>query len=298
MKKLIGTVVLLASTSTAFASGEQVEWAAEYVKAMKTASPGRYRRDVTECAQSVKEARDAKAPIAAKPIYKDFGGAPVDDHGYAYQITYEQADAICRDAAFLSDVVYKDMGIFVDLDSKIDTLVRFDWNMGAKDSMPTDYLTQLVPACEKAVADLEAAKVPATTPFVLDHTGVATVGDLKKKLCDRAKDLGANYWKHREDDAVKAKAPYLKAGIKGDKLDLMLEYSGSLFLAGKRAPTGLKPYAAASTMFSWSTSDPDDNDYVVHTVRKYMFKGNTLVKTSEKTYRTRRGENLGASAFK
>jgi hypothetical protein len=51
-------------------------------------------------------------------------------------------------------------------------------------------------------------------------------------------------------------------------------------------------------MFTWSTSDPDDNDYVIHTVRKYLFKGNNLVRTSEKTFRKRRGEELGAAAFK
>lgn len=68
--------------------------------------------------------------------------------------------------------------------------------------------------------------------------------------------------------------------------------------AGGSAPDDLRKYAKASTMFLWLSSDPDAAGYVTHTVRKFQFKGNTLVKTSDKTYRKKRGEQLGSSAFR
>jgi hypothetical protein len=296
MKKLIAAVILVTSASTAFAGvTTYVDEAAKYLVEVKSGKKV-YRSDwIAQCAEPVSRARAANDPIPPHIIYKNFGGKPVGDK---YAITYDQADAICREASYYRDVVFKDLDLFKDLDSKINMLVTTDWSMENKDTMSTDYLTKLGESCEQAVAVMTAAKIPASAPFKLDYTGVNTIGELQTKLCDRAKDVGQNYWKRRVEAEAKSKEPYVKAGIKGDKLDLMLEYDGSIFLTGKRAPDGLKPYAAASTMFTWSTSDPDDNDYVIHTVRKYLFKGNNLVRTSEKTFRKRRGEELGAAAFK
>lgn len=295
-KTLITTAVIVASTTSAFAYGREVAYAAQYVHNMtKDGSASRLTGGAGACAAEVKEAREANQPLVAE-IFQEFGGTKTADG--SYQITYDQADAICRDAGMYSDVVFKDIDLFKDIAGKIHALVDNDWSMDAKDSMPTDYLAKLEPPCSAAVAALAAAKVPASARFHLDHVGIETVGDLQAKLCDRAKDLGLNYWKHREEAEKKALEPYLKAGIKGDRLDLMLEYGGSLFLPGKRAPNGLKPYATAPVMFTWSTSDPDDAGYVVHTVRKYVFKGNTLVRTSEKNYRMKSGAEPGGSAFK
>jgi hypothetical protein len=177
--------------------------------------------------------------------------------GTTWELTLGQAEGVCREAAFYKEVVLKDVAVFA----------------GAHEP-------QHVQRCQPALDAMLAAGVAPSLSFVLDDR-VKTVGDLKAHCALAAK---------RSTD-------YMQAGIKGNRLALVLQY-GNVYLPGGAPTDNLKKLATAPVLFLWTTSDPDANDDVVHTVRKHLFKGNTLVKSCEKTYRTPRGAKLGASVFK
>jgi hypothetical protein len=298
VKKLIVTAILCASTSAAFAMGEEVGATAEWLLKVRKGEAGRYPyTDVARCQASIDEARARNAEIASRPVYKEFGG--VHERAVYYTITYEQGEAICREASYYQDVVLKDGTFFSQLYGHIHAFEARGTDVAVDSDDPKRLAAKAEP-CNKAVAALVAANVPASTRMWLSigPEDVLTVGELKTKLCDVAKDLGENYAKRKLEDDAKTRAPYLKVGIKGDKLELLLEYGDGVYLAGQNAPDDLRKYAKASTMFTWTTSDPDAADFVVHTIRKYVFKGNTLVKTIDKTYRKRRGEKLGGGPFR
>jgi hypothetical protein len=148
----------------------------------------------------------------------------------------------------------------------------------------------------KATADLAAAKVTPTLELTISGMArnvTVTVGELKAKVCD---PVGPAAQKYNISVAEKNKASeerFTKYGVKGDKLALLKEEWGFLYLTGGDAPDDVKKYATASVFFKWTTSDADAAGFVTHTVRKHVFNGNTLVKTSEKSYRKRKGEKLG-----
>ena len=50
----------------------------------------------------------------------------------------------------------------------------------------------------------------------------------------------------------------------------------------------------AAVLFQWlEGDDPGDARYVIHTIRKYRFKGNALAGTSEQQVRRLRGKDVG-----
>ena len=187
----------------------------------------------------------------------------------------------------------KDLETFSMVDHDYDALIEKGFSRSYGEG-----LEKYIARCEPAVDELLAAKVPPTLRYAIGKT-VTTVGELKTAVCAKGKEGLKHFFAAFDGKEAKSREPYIKAGIKGDKLELMVQYDGSVFLPGGAMPShNLKQYADASSLFVWLTSDPDDNDYVVHTVRKYQFKGNKLVRDSEKTFRKPRGAKLGAAAFK
>jgi hypothetical protein len=130
-------------------------------------------------------------------------------------------------------------------------------------------------------------------------SGRLSLADFDAKVCDvlatvmppfvteaRAK-LAAN--------TVAAAAPYRAAGIAGDKLALIVKYDGVEWrLVGGKVTDDPATLAKASVLFQWlEADDPDDARYVVHTIRRYKFKGDALVNQSEKQYRRKAGAPVG-----
>lgn len=306
MKKLIASIVLLASTTPAFAFGETgyaqsiVSDLARWVRMLKRGDYTRYTGSEqrlqktqngtsTECLDAVAGARKEGATTLWHEVFEHFGGKLDDNHHWT--ITLDQAAEICKEATFYADVVLKDLDTFGQASVAFDKLMQFGITEGA-----IDYQRKAVERCGPAVDELLAAAVPPTFPYPVGEA--KTVAELKAKVCEHGKQTLKRVVDTVVANAAKARAPFMKAGIEGDKLALMLQYDGSVFLPGGAASDNLRRYAAASSLFVWLTSDPDGDDYVVHTVRKYQFKGNKLVRDSEKTYRKKRGANLGAAAFK
>lgn len=148
-------------------------------------------------------------------------------------------------------------------------------------------------ACKKNVAEARAidpAMKVGSNPRTLDEFDAKVCDELAKQQPKWLADARAAYKTRRE----KALAPYIAAGIGGKKLDLMIEYDGVYWrLPGGAKSDDPKKLAAAKVLFHWLEAKDPDPRYVVHTIRKYQFKGNDLVKVSEKKYRRLTGASVG-----
>lgn len=243
---------------------------------------------VTNCMASLEARRKDGDTEVYSADFESFGAKR--DSDARWNLTIDQAEDLCREGERDLYVLFKDYDVIARSNIDYDRLVQFDFGVEG-----VQQLIDVAKKCPAAVDAILAAKLDPATPF---HVGSAkTVGELKA-MCEAGRKAGEKYLAYVDQQGKKAAEPYIKAGIKDDKLDLMLKYDGSVFLTGGAAPDNLKKYAAASALFVWMTSDPDDAGYVVHTVDKYVFKGNRLVRSTEKTFRLKSGAKLGGSAFK
>jgi hypothetical protein len=171
---------------------------------------------------------------------------------------------------------------------------------GTNDMSYYKTVAEQVDKCDKAVAALLAAKVDPSTlvRFGPSSHPAKTVGEIKTNLCDAARERSTSIEKARLEEAAAEREPFLKVGIKDEKLEFVVKNDGGIYLAGKRQSSNPKDLAKASTMFLWTVKDPDIFNYVVNTVYKYVFKGNKLVKESYRTYRLQDGREPPAAAFK
>lgn len=92
----------------------------------------------------------------------------------------------------------------------------------------------------------------------------------------------------------KIAAPYVAAGISGQKLDLLVSYDGVYWrLKGGERTDDAKKLAKASVLYHWlSIKDDEYPLFEINTIRRYEFKGNALVGVTEKRYRRPEGADL------
>ena len=92
----------------------------------------------------------------------------------------------------------------------------------------------------------------------------------------------------------KVAAPYVAAGITGQKLDLIVAYAEVYWrLPGGERTDDAKKLAKASVMFQWlEAADRFDPRYVVHTIRRYQFRGDMLDGVSEQRVRRPKGADV------
>jgi hypothetical protein len=150
---------------------------------------------------------------------------------------------------------------------------------------------------EKAAAECPAAVDKAVAAGAhLD--GKVVVRDVEKTLEKARKDicdgLAAKVpdYLARHKEAVRARreqtlAPYKAAGMGGDKLELMIAYDGVYWRGvGGDVVSDPTKLARATVLFHWL-----EDAQGTHTIRRYQFSGNKLVKKSEKTYFKRPGSD-------
>ena len=293
MNKLLTTVIVLASATPAFAddfAGASVSNLKNWIAEQKSHFGGDPKAElVASCQKAVADARKQNQPTLRDGALK---------------YTVAESEKVCAEGAYYN-LLLKDYNVFTDL--------IWDMRMLRTDLMPSDDFVagalKKVDACNQGVDALVAAKIPATQPYPIKgevqggstKVFATTVADIRPNICEAAKQAAAQFTKAAEEEGAKARAQYTKFGIKDDKLELMLSYGDGVFLPGGASSEDMKKYASASTLFVWLTSDPDDQDFVVHTVRRYQYKApglNKLVSQTEKTYRKKRGAKLGAAPFK
>jgi hypothetical protein len=286
-KTLIASILLI--TATAATSNADVGKAAEWLKQAKRGDLRYDPPNLDDCSSAIEAARKAgKTRLGWHPDFDAFGGKD----GY---LAIDNAEPICREAIFYRDVVRKDIEVFTEFNDMMFAMLH-----GTNDMTYYKHVQDLADKCDKAVDAMLAAKVDPSTPFVVGTSKhkANTVGEIKPNVCAAARSESQRIEKERTDKTEGERAPFLAVGIKDDKLEFVVKNDGEIFLVGKKEPRGPKDYAKASTMFLWTTREPDIFNYVVHTVYKHVFKGNKLVKESYKTYRLRDGQNPGAAAFK
>ena len=299
-KTFITTALFITISTPAFAKSDMapnsVDDAAHWLRGARAGENGTLQyhgldknaNGVTKCMADLESYRKDGDTEVYSAEFENYGAKR--DSEYHWVLTIDQAEDICREGERDLYVLFKDYDVIARGHIDYDRLVQFDFGVEGVQQM-----IDVAKKCPAAVDAILAAKFDPSTPF---HVASAkTVGELKA-MCAAGIKAGEQYIAYVDQQGKKAAEPYLKAGIKDDKLDLMLKYDGSVFLTGGAAPDNLKKYAAASALFVWLTSDPDDAGYVVHTVDKYVFKGNRLVRTSEKTFRLKSGAKLGGGAFK
>jgi hypothetical protein len=151
-------------------------------------------------------------------------------------------------------------------------------------------------ACKATVAAATAADPTMLTNGI---SGRLTLTEYETKVCEPLAKLHPQFIADARAALAKntaaTMAPYTAAGIGGAKLELLAKYDGvSWRLPGGAVTDDPKRLAKASTLFQWlEAEDKDDSRYIVHTIRKYRFKGNDLVDTSEKQYRRKQGAPVG-----
>ena len=295
----LALMVLVVAGSVAVAHADEATDAAydlgKYVEATEKAKDFIGRIEVDKppagCTEVVAKARKAGLK-SLRGNFKSIGGKSIPDQ-MTYEVTLDQADKACKEYGYYY-AVGKYEGTWTKIVRDLETL-----NV---DTAPSpDFVKgdlELAGKCAKMADEILAAGVPANLSWKLPGAGPFTVADLKPKFCEALTKAANKFTKDMAAAIEKEKAKYTKYGINGDKLELMMGYPGLVFLAGRKGPDDMKLYAAASTMFIELQSEPDDDNLVTFTVRRYQFSGNKLLKTTEKTYRLHKGESPGASAFR
>ena len=144
-------------------------------------------------------------------------------------------------------------------------------------------------ACAAGVERVVAAGAPLDVAVkVQTQAGEAelTLSEGRDRWCEGLLAWGKDY-KHKNDQARAAAAKavrdkYARAGIGGDRLRLFVEYD-DVYWRGKGCEVvdDLGRLKQATVLFHWL-----QNGDGTHTIRRYQFKKDKLVKTSSRTFKT------------
>ncbi len=137
--------------------------------------------------------------------------------------------------------------------------------------------------CIAGIAELDKAGMANDTLVLADGSSI-TFAD-GKAACEyvigHATRFNATIAEAHGAKRGEIAAKYEKLGVKGDRLELFIEYDNVSF-RGKKCEIidDIKKLVKAKYVYQWL----ENSDYT-HTIRKYTFKGNKY-KVSEKTYTT------------
>jgi hypothetical protein len=150
--------------------------------------------------------------------------------------------------------------------------------------------------CETELSRLLAAGMPTDVEVRIgDSRPISiTMADAKAQICDAlAKQAGTfaadvTHAKAARSEAIAA--PYRNAGITGDRLKLLVDdIDYAMYGAGGGELRTPRQLAAASVIFELLGPNTATGRY---TLRRYQFRGHTLVKTTSAEYRKRPGPQL------
>jgi hypothetical protein len=152
--------------------------------------------------------------------------------------------------------------------------------------MREQYLRDDAMFCSQRVETLIAQGNPRSAKLPLAAAKV-TLGEADATICQPLAKA-ADGWTEREKAAYAAQndavlEPYRKAGVAGDKLELVDDLGKQLIGPGRADPTPAV-VAKASVLFSLR-----HDGFRQWTIVRYAFKGNTQVSVTEKGYRDQPG---------
>jgi hypothetical protein len=141
-------------------------------------------------------------------------------------------------------------------------------------------------ACVKATDAAIAAGAPSDWKTTIGDRRVS-LAEGKTEICQAVIDLGASFagktgaQDRAKEDEIRQR--YVKAGIKGARLELFVKYDNTRWMAKgcKIIYDDLKVLKKATALFQWW-----ENADGSHTIRKYTFKGDKVTSVKDKTFAT------------
>jgi hypothetical protein len=259
-------------------------------------------------ARTCLEAIDAARKGGAKPqhlVRTDFplpgavklappGGGPRIEHA-----PLSSVEALCQEK--LGALVAKDA-----VDKLVAAQRKIDLIATGKELDEADIALLTGPAndCATAVAHaLGALKVPGSTVLKVNDKVTVTLATARAEVCDKLTGETARVkaaWQARIEAARRAKLEPFKAVMKGDKARIIEEeyfYENSAWTRGGAEITEPAEFKKASVWFKVMSHDGDDGK-TLWTLRRYEFRGDKLRKTTEKTMKTRQGQEPPAKAYR
>jgi hypothetical protein len=210
-----------------------------------------------------------------------------EDANGNYEITVDEARAYCvtyqRHYPFAAEWATFDHAEGVRNANSYNTSISKDQE---------DSAHEIAAGCRAAAKRAAQAGVPSDLPTTIKVA--PTFGDIPTKLCDALEKGAEDLAKGLSESTKAIREKYEAAGITGDKLALMVKYDSVYWrLPGGGRTDDPKKLAAATVLYQWlEAEDRDDARYVVHTIRKYKFKGGSIIGPTEKTYRRKKGANV------
>lgn len=284
---LVGlSAIWLAAHGTAFANKDAEDKIFFQARQVKdgTAELKVTKEHVERCSADVAAARKVLPPatVLTHHIYESAPKSYTDDKGIHLRLA--DADALCDALAKLVPL------------SEARSAVDFAWiaTGHVEDDGPALKTEPVLANYETALAKCKAGIATAKAAG-LTMLGSTKVADGEKK-CGELEKAMVSYRLAVAEAVKEAKAYreslvkiYTDLGIGGEKMEFLIEYDKkALYAVGGKELTTAKELAKAPVLFSVSGSDSV-------TVRRYQFKGNKLLKVTEKDYVTGRP---GPNGFK
>jgi len=262
---------------------------------------GQYYRNVLALTRTPSSAEALKSPdecVAAVAAWKA-KGVRDDDRIFSYD--FNQHPSANNNTIALSDMpavcaqyrpLYARYKVGFDLQRFAGTLMKIrDGFVKPGDSVLSEHLI----AEYEQLGDAAACRATVAAAAQIDPKLVV---DFETKVCAELARIVPPFVaaarKALAERQEQLLAKYRAAGIAGDKLALIAKYEGVAWrlVGGKRSDDPAE-LAKAAVLFQWLEGEDPDPRYVIHTIRKYRFKGNALAGTSEQQVRRLRGKDVG-----
>jgi hypothetical protein len=226
----------------------------EFARAAAAAADNDYH--VPECLTAYDQLHaQGTADTAALTLQVDVGDLKVGT-----KVTIGQLHDVCLAGKYRKDVYQFGIVYVGEMIEQIDRINAGDAGANVGD------LKKRSAECAARVDALLAEGALPTTP--IKETGwTGTLGTAKAEVCQKGQPA-IDKWMNDN------MAPYVKAGLKADKMRLLLEaYPEPYYLAGGKGTTDAKKLARANV---WFWDSPDDNapcggDKITHTLHRYQF---------------------------
>lgn len=283
----LALAVLTASTSIAAADRTPVDQAGddlrlfkrdleslEYNPLLTTKLTIEGCKKVIDTARAAGVTDDTKLDVTVEGIKKlTLGEAPALCARFAHAFLISQAAAVMDEA-----------GGSLQWYSDIDIASNHEENQ--------DKLVATATRCDAELTRLLAAGVDADFVMKIGRDSQKVkIAEGKTKLCEPLAKIANTFAKTVETERKaryeRASRPYKAVGIKGDKLDFIIDNEDSIRGVGGRALSTPKELKAAKVMFVATYKDVGGEEF--WHVTRYVFSGDRMTSSTMKTFRGRPG---------
>ncbi len=233
------------------------------------------------CVAAIRHARDAGVPGSFEIESSSFANLPTaKPTGTTWVLTLDHARVVCDTLRTWRSLALAQKTL-IDAQKLIDWLGMID--KASNDPHNAETLAAGAKACSDGIAQLVADGAPTDIPVEVDGAGAVTLRDARHAICEplaaAAKTFAGDVTSAHVAKRNTVAAPYLKVGITGDRLELLIAHDGDAkYAIGGAELTVPKALKAARVLFE------ESHDGDVWTVTRYEFRGDALLKTTSAQY--------------